>query len=162
VLCVTIAAQDRGLVVATSLRPLPIRACAAPSVPRVAEDRRRALGQLGERIAREHLAARGFAVVDSNFRTRWGELDVVAASDRVLVFCEVKTRVGDARPGPFAPLAAVGGRKQRQVRRMARQWLGERSALLGVRPTELRFDAIGVTLDGSGRLTGLEHVEDAF
>ena len=125
-------------------------------------DVRHTAGRRGEDLAAAHFERLGFEVLARNHRTRFGELDVVAASDRVLVFCEVKTRVGDAGPGPFAPLAAVGGRKQRQVRRMARQWLGERSTLLGVRPTELRFDAIGVTLDTSGRLTGLEHVEDAF
>jgi putative endonuclease len=131
-------------------------------VPHVAEDRRRRLGRLGERIARDHLAARGLAVIDSNFRTARGELDLVAASEQVLVFCEVKTRVTDGAPGPFGPLTGVDGRKRRRVRRMAREWLGACSGLLGARPPELRFDAIGITLDRSGRMLALEHVEDAF
>jgi hypothetical protein len=45
---------------------------------------------------------------------------------------------------------------------MARQWLAERSSRLGGRPPELRFDAIGVSLEPSGRLVRLEHLEDAF
>ena len=125
-------------------------------------DERRALGQLGERLAGRHLAARGFALVDRNFRTRHGELDIVARDARYLVFCEVKTRVIRGSPGPYGPLAAVGGRKQRQVREMARQWLAERAFALRERPPELRFDAIGVTLGPSGRLLRLDHLEGAF
>jgi putative endonuclease len=125
-------------------------------------DNRQALGAHGEGLACEHLAARGYSLVDRNFRTRHGELDVVARDDRFLVFCEVKTRVIRGPPGPFGPLTAVGGRKRRQVREMARQWLAARSGRLGGRPPELRFDAIGVTLEPSGRLVGLEHVEGAF
>lgn len=125
-------------------------------------DQRRALGALGERVAGRHLAARGYSVVERNFRTRHGELDLVARNARYLVFCEVKTRVIRGPPGPFGPLAAVGGRKRRQVREMAREWLAERSTELGVRPPELRFDAIGVTLEASGRLVRLEHLEGAF
>lgn len=128
----------------------------------VAADRRRRLGELGERIAREHLAASGLRLVDSNFRTRWGELDVVAASDRALIFCEVKTRVSQMPSGPFGPLASVGARKQRRVRMMARQWLAEHDRRADARPPELRFDAIGVTLDQAGRLVALEHLEGAF
>src|SRR3954470_3597411 len=125
-------------------------------------DGRRSLGAHGERLACEHLTERGYSLVERNFRTRYGELDVVARDERFLVFCEVKTRVIRGPPGPFGPLTAVGGRKRRQVREMARQWLAARSARLGRRPPELRFDAIGVTLEPSGRLVGLEHVEGAF
>jgi putative endonuclease len=101
-------------------------------------------------------------VVDRNFRTRYGELDLVAAGGRFLVFCEVKTRVVCGRPGPLGPLAAVGARKQRQVRLMAREWLATGASGLTRRPSELRFDAIGITLDGTGRLVALEHLEGAF
>jgi putative endonuclease len=125
------------------------------------DDDRRRLGALGERLACRHLATRGYAL-ERNFRTRYGELDVVAHDERFLVFCEVKTRVIRGPPGPFGPLAAVGGRKRRQVREMARQWLAERSGGLAGRPPELRFDAIGVTLEPSGRLVRLEHLEGAF
>lgn len=122
---------------------------------------RRRLGALGERLAREHLEARGFAVVEANFRTRQGELDLVARNARFLVFCEVKTRIRRSKPGPLGPLAAIGARKRRRLRLMAREWLAARE-LDGPRPPEIRFDAIGVEIDPSGRLVGLEHLEDAF
>jgi putative endonuclease len=128
----------------------------------VADDPRRRLGARGEELAERHLSARGYEVVDRNFRTRYGELDLVAAGGRFLVFCEVKTRVVRGRPGPLGPLAAVGARKQRQVRLVAREWLAAGASGLTRRPPELRFDAIGITLDGTGRLVALEHLEGAF
>jgi len=125
----------------------------------VRSDHRQRLGALGETLACRHLEAHGYSVIARNFRTRHGELDLVAADSRYLVICEVKTRVG--RRAGIGPLAAVGQAKRSQVRRMARQWLAERGPG-GPRPTELRFDAIGIILDGRGRLIELDHVEAAF
>jgi putative endonuclease len=125
-------------------------------------DPRRRLGALGEELAARHLEARGFEVVERNFRTRYGELDVVARDQRFLVFCEVKTRIVRlATREVLGPFAAIGVRKQRQVRAMAREWLAA-GRLEGARPPELRFDAVGVSFDPSGRLLSLEHLEAAF
>jgi putative endonuclease len=122
----------------------------------MSEDPRRTLGRLGEELARVHLQRRGYAIVDANFRTRHGELDIVAENGRALVFCEVKTR----RAGSGSPFESLHPRKQRQVRLMAREWLRLRSPSL--RGRQYRFDAIGVTVDAAGRLVTLEHLEGAF
>jgi putative endonuclease len=125
-------------------------------------DPRRRLGARGEDLAVRHLEARGFEVVERNFRTRYGELDVIARDARALVFCEVKTRIVRlATRHVLGPFAAIGVRKQRQVRAMAREWLGQ-GRLDGARPPELRFDAIGVSFDAQGSLLSLEHLEAAF
>jgi putative endonuclease len=124
-------------------------------------DGRQRLGAAGERLAGEHLEARGFEIVGRNFRTRHGELDLIAADERFLVFCEVKTRVVDGAPERPGPLASIGPRKRRQVRCMARAWLAQPAVDRPRRP-ELRFDAIGVSFDPSGRLLALEHLEGAF
>ncbi|MBV8221678.1 MAG: YraN family protein [Solirubrobacterales bacterium] len=136
-------------------------------------DRRSQLGRLGEQLAAEHLVRRGFQIVERNYRTRWGELDIVAFDGQTLAFCEVKTRrastVGGSPLGgsPFggsplgvSPLDAVRMPKRNQVRKMAGRWLIERTD----RPhaDTLRFDAIGITLDRRGRLVSLEHLEGAF
>jgi putative endonuclease len=126
-----------------------------------APDPRRPLGELGEWMACKHLEARGFELLDRNFRTRCGELDLVARDERFLVFCEVKTRVLRGDPGPLGPFAAIGARKRRRVRLMAREWLAART-VPPPRPPELRFDAIGVVFDASGQLVALKHLEDAF
>jgi putative endonuclease len=120
------------------------------------DDPRRALGRLGEELARVHLRRRGYEIVDINFRTRYGELDIVAADARTLVFCEVKTR----RAGSGSPFESLHRRKQTQVRKMAREWLQARAPRL--RGRQYRFDAIGVTVDGAGCLVTLDHLEGAF
>jgi putative endonuclease len=128
----------------------------------MSNDPRRRLGEIGESLAAQHLEARGYEVIDRNFRTRHGELDLVASDRRCLVFCEVKTRIARAAPSPFGPLAAIGFRKRRQVRAIAREWLAANTSTDRPRPGRLRFDAIGVSFDARGRLVGLEHLEDAF
>jgi putative endonuclease len=125
------------------------------------DDPRRRLGARGEELARRHLEARGFTLLDANFRTCHGELDLVAADRRQIVFCEVKTRILSGPPGELGPFAAIGARKRRQVRLIAREWLAGRSSE-GPWPEELRFDAIGIAFDRSGRLISLDHLEGAF
>jgi putative endonuclease len=124
----------------------------------VSTDPRLRLGALGERLAAEHLVRRGFEIVERNYRTRWGELDIIAFDGRTLAFCEVKTR--RASPAGTSPLDAVRALKRTQVRKMAGRWLIERTDR--PRADMLRFDAIGVTVDGAGRLLSLEHLEGAF
>jgi putative endonuclease len=121
-------------------------------------DVRQRLGQVGETLAAQHLTRRGFRVLERNYRTRWGELDIVAFDGQTLVFCEVKTR--RSHQGAVWPLESVHPHKRRQVRRMAAVWLHERPdhPSAGV----LRFDAIGVVLDAVGGLVSLEHLEGAF
>jgi putative endonuclease len=125
----------------------------------VSSDVRHRLGARGEELAAAHLQRRGFAILDRNYRTRWGELDIVAFDGRVLAFCEVKTRRAGGAFG--AALEAMSASKQAQVRRMGSSWLHERGR---DRPfaAVVRFDAIGVTVDAAARLVSLEHLEGAF
>jgi putative endonuclease len=124
----------------------------------VSTDPRRHLGQVGEQLAAEHLVRRGYEIVERNYRTRWGELDIVAFDGQILAFVEVKTRrLNGDRSRTFDALHAS---KRSQVRKMAGAWLIGRSE----RPhaDELRFDAIGVTFTPDGRLVAIEHLEGAF
>ena len=118
-------------------------------------DRRHLLGQAAERLAARHLERLGYAIVARNHRTRFGEIDLVALDGDVLVFVEVKARRGAGRPWDN-----LHERKRHQVRRMAAAYLAE----VPDRPRskELRFDAIGVSVDGGGRLVALDHLEAAF
>ena len=121
-------------------------------------DPRQILGAAGERLALEHLERLGYRLVARNHRTRFGELDLVVADTRTLVFVEVKTRraVG-AKPTPWD---ALDERKRRQVRRMGRAFLSEVTRRPFV--ADVRFDAIGVIVDGELRLVRLDHLEGAF
>jgi putative endonuclease len=124
----------------------------------VSSDLRHRLGRLGEQLATEHLIRRGFRIIERNYRTRWGELDIVAYDGETLAFCEVKSR--RLRPGEGSPFEALHALKRSRVRKMAGSWLIERTD----RPYAdvLRFDAIGVTFDPSGELVSIEHLEAAF
>ncbi len=121
-------------------------------------DLRQHLGRVGERLALEHLERLGFRVVARNHRTRFGELDLIVRDARTLVFVEVKARRDSARAG--TPFEALPPRKQRQVRRIALAWLAETPDR--PRGLELRFDAIGVTVDRHGRMIRMDHLEAAF
>lgn len=119
-------------------------------------DLRQRLGRVGEQLAAEHLQRRGFAILARNHRTRWGELDLIAADARRIVFCEVKTR----RVGAARPFDGLRDAQCRRLRRMAAAWLAAQPER--PRTPDLRFDAIGVTIDPHGRLVALEHLEGAF
>jgi len=73
-------------------------------------DARRKLGDLGEEEAVRHLERLGYEILDRNFRTRYGELDIVSSTASCLVFCEVKTRTAGGSAGPATALEAVGDR----------------------------------------------------
>ena len=125
-------------------------------------DPRRRLGDLGEDEAVRHLERLGHEILDRNFRTRYGELDVVSSTDACLVFAEVKTRTAGGRNGPATALEAVGPAKRRRLRLMAREWLRLRGGGHERLPGDIRFDAVGVVLDARRELVTLDHVEGAF
>jgi putative endonuclease len=142
-------------------------------------DQRREMGRRGERAAARYLELNGCRIVERNYRTREGEIDLIVISGTTLVFCEVKTlvaRSGTGRGasgtgrgpsgtgrGPAYLLEGIGPAKRRQVRRIARSWLAERlGARQGLRFRNIRFDAIGVLLSPSGKPLRLERVEAAF
>jgi putative endonuclease len=129
-------------------------------------DPRHALGRLGEELAAAHFTRLGFATLARNVRTRHGEIDLIAFDGEVLVFVEVKTCRASARARPPAstgrvPLERLRPRQRARLRRLAAAWLGERRA---DRPAarEIRFDAVGVTVDGRDRLLRLDHLEAAW
>ena len=118
-------------------------------------DLRHDLGLTGERLAAEHFERLGYDILARRHRTRFGELDLVAADASTIVFVEVKTRRASGDPW-----AALGDGKREQVRRMAAAWLAQVTDR--PRRATLRFDAVGVVLDGCGALVRLDHLENAF
>jgi putative endonuclease len=123
-------------------------------------DPRRRTGRLAEDLIATRLAAAGWEIVERNARTRYGELDIVARDGPVLVFVEVKAARSGTSYGPERPVHAVDYRKQRRVRHLATAWMSERRDVPPFK--EIRFDAVGVTLDHSDRPLAIEHIEAAF
>jgi putative endonuclease len=102
-----------------------------------------AIGKTGEDLACAELCRRGYAILVRRFRTRDGEIDIVARDGDVLVFVEVKTR----RSLRFGlPRAAVTERKQHRMVRMAATYLARRHP----RAWSCRFDVVEITLDRDG------------
>jgi putative endonuclease len=124
---------------------------------------RQRTGRLAEARAAEHLLSRGYEIVARNARTKYGELDIVALDRRALVFVEVKAVRAGGRVGPERPVLWVTPRKQAQVRRLATAWLAERRASGSApRHSQIRFDAVGVTLGRDDEVVDLEHLIGAF
>ena len=107
-----------------------------------------ALGKAAERAAEDYLSGKGFRVLDRGWRTRFGEVDLVALDGDTLVFVEVKARSS----GAFGPAeAAVHARKQGRIARAALAYLQRRR-----HDGPVRFDVVAFQ-DGAVR-----HIEGAF
>ena len=108
------------------------------------------LGALGETVAAAHLEAQGLKIVGSNFRTRYGEVDLIAEDSGTLVFVEVKTR----RSLAFgAPEESVTPRKRARLAKVAAAYL----QLHGLEQQDWRIDVVGVALQRTGPAT-INHV----
>lgn len=117
----------------------------------------RETGAFGEALALAYLVDKGYELVRRNYRTRYGEIDLILRTGDTLVFVEVKARRGR---GFGDPLEAVTPAKQGRVRMMAEAFLAEQGPGFAEGFEEIRFDAVGVLV---GRGTNeVRHVEDAF
>ncbi len=115
---------------------------------------RLALGAWGEDQAVEYLRQQGMKIIERNFRTPVGEIDIIARHKSVLLFVEVKTR----RSNAFGtPQEAVGQRKQRQIIRTA-QWYLQNHKNIKLQP---RFDVVAILCQSDGTAL-ITHLPDAF
>ncbi len=113
----------------------------------------KALGRKGEAVAAEYYRRQGYLLLNHNYRTRMGELDLILYKDGSLVIAEVKTRSG---PGPVAPGAAVDPRKQRRLIAAAGYYL-QNSPFAD---SPVRFDVVEVTPAAGG--WQVHCIRDAF
>lgn len=122
---------------------------------------RQVTGKLGEDLAAEYLVKKGYTLLEKNFRTRSGEIDLVAMQnpggvDQVLVFVEVKTR----RSTSYGyPEESVTWQKQAHMQAAARLYLSKHAHWTG----DWRFDVLAVQLSGSDRQKAeIEHFENVI
>jgi putative endonuclease len=114
---------------------------------------KRASGTWGEDLALRYLKQRGYDLVERNYRTRYGELDLILRHGNTIVFVEVKLRRGR---GFGDPLDAVTPRKQAAIRSLAEQYLAHREPDFDA----ARFDVVGILADRDE--PRIVHVPDAF
>ncbi len=106
-------------------------------------------GMQGETLARSHLKSKGFKILESNFNTRVGEIDIIAKDHDTLVFVEVKTAHSDRFGNP---LGWIPEWKQRKIIRTSQVYLKTQKVSCSV-----RFDVIAIESDGK-----VCHIQDAF
>jgi putative endonuclease len=112
------------------------------------------LGRRGEQLAERHLLARGYRLVERNWRCRQGEIDLVVRDGDALVFVEVKTRSGVAFGHPFE---AITPQKLARLRRLAVEWCAVHPGERG----RIRIDAVAV-LAPRGATPTIEHLVGVF
>jgi putative endonuclease len=115
---------------------------------------RQALGAFGERLAAAHLEAKGYRIVERNYRRREGEIDIVAARGGCLVFVEVRTRRGEEQG---SAVESVSPAKGARLAALAEAYCQERADL----PPDRRIDVVAVELSPAGRLLSIQHIENA-
>lgn len=113
-------------------------------------DARSVSGTLAEDRVTLHLQQLGFQILARNFKTKLGEIDIVAAKGRALHFVEVRSR---ASKGFMRPAESVDARKQLKLRRTAELYLARHR---GPPPLEVFFDVASVVGDE------LEYIQGAF
>lgn len=106
-------------------------------------------GRLYEQKAGEYLQKKGYQILEYNFRSRYGEIDIIAKQEDTLVFCEVKYRNEKENRIPFE---AVDHWKQRRISQTALYYLSKGGDL----ETDSRFDVIGIAGED------IIHIENAF
>lgn len=113
-------------------------------------------GELGEEVAANFMIARGYRILERNFRCKGGEVDIIARDpgDKSLVFIEVKARRGLSYG---VPQLAVTPFKQRQISKAALTWLGKNR----LHDHNARFDVIAILLHTDGMHT-VDHIKNAF
>ena len=116
---------------------------------------RRVLGDLGERLAVQHLLAKGYRIRERNFRVREGEIDIIAQYGDLLAFVEVRCRRGDAMGTAGESLTPA---KQRRLLGLADAYGQARAGL----PAQRRIDVIAVDFGQGGQLLSVDHIEGAI
>jgi putative endonuclease len=112
----------------------------------MAKDPRQVLGIAGEELACDELARRGYAILERRYRTRYGEIDIIARDGDTIVFVEVKARASAEFGGAAAAVTIL---KQRRVFQMAVDFLARRH--FAGRPC--RFDVVAIDFeDGKPRV----------
>jgi putative endonuclease len=111
------------------------------------------LGRKGEAMAKAHLEATGYEIMDENWVFGKAEIDLIAYKNSVIIFTEVKTRTGN---GFGEPEDFVDARKQRLMVEAADEYI-----YLMNHEGEVRFDIISILFDRNNNHT-LKHIEDAF
>lgn len=109
-------------------------------------------GLFGENQATKYLVSKGYRIIDRNYRTKIGEIDIIATKSQLLIFVEVKTRTNNNYGYPYE---AVNRRKQEKIVKNSLLYIKYKN----LKNYQVRYDIIEVFL---GEKPRINHIEDAF
>ncbi|NLX62100.1 MAG: YraN family protein [Tissierellia bacterium] len=111
----------------------------------------RKIGILGEDIAVEHLKSKGYRILERNYRSKIGEIDIIAFKNNILVFIEVKTRSNTNFGFPYE---AVNKRKFHKILQTSLIYIKQK----GYKGYQIRYDIIEVFLSNNRKINHIENV----
>lgn len=116
--------------------------------------KRRDVGILGEKLARDFLGKNGYHILETNYRCPAGEIDIIARHEDFLVFVEVRTK----RSGQFgSPEESITPNKMERLKTVAAHYRQSHDKL----PASWRIDVIAIELDRNKRVSRIELIENA-
>jgi len=132
------------------------------------------IGNFGEKIACYYLEKKGYKILDRNYSRKWsggpqkGEIDIITEKDKVISFVEVKTsafsggfmpaRLNFARQNFGGPEDRVDFRKQKQLIKLAQDWLVEKKIPLD---SKWQIDVISIKIDLNTKKAKIRHFKNA-
>lgn len=113
-------------------------------------------GTRGELYASDYLIKKGYQIVNRNYKSRYGEIDLIAHNDEFLVFVEVKTRSTNSI---YGPKESVGISKQRKIIKTALMYISKEESAL-----QPRFDVIEIIIRNKNcfEVISINHIENSF
>lgn len=119
---------------------------------------KKTIGSWGEELVMDYLRKRHYHILAKNYQKPWGEIDLIAEKEGVIIFCEVKTNSKHQGVG-FSPERRVNPKKARHILRTAKIFLNSHYA---GKEKEWRLDIISVTLDQFNRQAVIRHFKNAI
>ena len=116
------------------------------------------LGVYGERLAKEYLKASGYKILEQNFISRFGEIDIIATSERFLCFVEVKTRSSSLNLA--TGFESISPQKQQRIIKSAEYYLATHARFVEKADLQPRFDCMEINVDEND--VNIRMIENAF
>lgn len=116
---------------------------------------RKATGILGEKIASRYLQEHGYHIIETNYRCREGEIDIIASKDEFLVFIEVRTKRSRLFGTPEESITPV---KKQHLRSVANHYIEMHKDI----PSSWRIDLMAIELGKTDRIQRIELIENAI
>jgi len=124
----------------------------------------RKIGNFGERIAERYLKNKGYKILGKNYSRKWirgpqkGKIDVIAEKDKIISFIEVKT-ITSAQDGGYLPEDKVNFQKQKQLIKIAQDWLSEKKIPL---ESKWQIDVMAIKVDLELKKAKIRHIQNAI